>query len=475
MKNLRILAIVISCSCFSYLLLAASKKKNTSEGSPAATEQKSQQEEDPVITEECQRDISIMHENVKNKQFADAYAPWKSVYNTCPNANKVIYTDGAKIIEWMFEKAKTQKEKDELANLSLELCDKRIKYFGTDPKYPKAYILGEKGLEYCQYFIKDSVKSKAYPWLKESVKGMRAKSKISVISKFMEVSYAMYKHNPEKYRNQYIADYTLSSDIFSEMMSNKANVESAATYKEYIDNIFAQSGAASCEKLDELYKKLVSDSKEDVEKLTKIIRLYRKVDCTESDVYFMASEFVHKKNPSAESAVGCAKMCIKKEDWEGALNYYLEALNLLGDTEDEDKADYNYMVAYLYSDKMRKSEMAKNYLTKAISIDPNVGRYYILLGLCYTNAKPYTEKDGSAAKCAILNKTVFWAAVDKFIKAKSVDASCAEDANKLIATYSKYFPTKEEIFDLPNELGKEGQTFRVGGWVNETTTCRAAK
>ena len=77
------------------------------------------------------------------------------------------------------------------------------------------------------------------------------------------------------------------------------------------------------------------------------------------------------------------------------------------------------------------------------------------------------------AKAAILNKSVFWVAVDKFQKAKMVDPDVTEDANKLIASYSKYFPTKEEIFDLP-EL-HEGESFTVAGWIRESTTCRAAR
>ena len=104
---------------------------------------------------------------------------------------------------------------------------------------------------------------------------------------------------------------------------------------------------------------------------------------------------------------------------------------------------------------------------------PNQGRCYILIGCCYAAAKPYTEADYPAAKAAILNKTVFWAAVDQFNKAKQVDPSCASDADKLIAAYSKYYPTKEEIFDLPGELG--GSTYIVGGWINEKTLCRPAK
>ena len=63
--------------------------------------------------------------------------------------------------------------------------------------------------------------------------------------------------------------------------------------------------------------------------------------------------------------------------------------------------------------------------------------------------------------------------MDQFAKAKQVDPSVSGDADKLISMYSKYFPTKEEMFDLPNELG--GSTFIVGGWINEKTVCRPAK
>ena len=457
-------------------LFAAPKKKTNSDTGVSPSVSSTQIEEvEPIITEECQRNISIMHEYVKNKQFASAYEPWKAVYNSCPNANKVIYTDGSKIIEWLFDNAKTEKEKNDLAQLAIDACDKRIKYFGNDTKYPRVYILGEKGLEYCKYFSADTIKEKAYPWLKESIEGMKEKSKLSVLNKFMEISYDMYKSDPGKYGEQYLADYTKISDIFAIMIANSKDPSTITAYKDYIDNFFAQSGAASCSKLDELYQTLVENSKDDVDVLVKIMRLYKKVKCTESDVYFSASQYVHMKNPSVESAVGCAKMCMKKEDWENALNYYLQALELLGDNEDEDKADYHYTVAFIYCDKMHRYETAKSHLLKAINLDSNTGKYYILLGICYANAKPYTEKDTSPAKCAILNKTVFWAAVDKFIKARNVDPTCADDANKLIKTYSKFFPTREEIFDLPNDLGKEGSSFKVPGWVNEITTCRSVQ
>lgn len=69
-------------------------------------------------------------------------------------------------------------------------------------------------------------------------------------------------------------------------------------------------------------------------------------------------------------------------------------------------------------------------------------------------------------------KAVFWAAVDKYAKAKQVDSELEESMNSLIASYSQYFPSKEDIFfhDL-----KVGDTYSIGCWINERTTVRERK
>ena len=43
-------------------------------------------------------------------------------------------------------------------------------------------------------------------------------------------------------------------------------------------------------------------------------------------------------------------------------------------------------------------------------------------------------------------------------------------ASEFISSYSKYYPTKEERFDLPNEFS--GSTYYVGGWIGESTSIR---
>ena len=139
LKTLLVVALAAAVPVMSF----AKKPKKVAEETPVEA-QAALPEEDPVITEECVMNVSLFHESVKNKMYADAYGPWMEVYTTCPNANKSIYSDGAKIVEALYQAASDPAEKERLAKLAIEMQDKRIRYFGNDPKYPKAYILGER-------------------------------------------------------------------------------------------------------------------------------------------------------------------------------------------------------------------------------------------------------------------------------------------------------------------------------------------
>lgn len=469
-KSLLVIALAAAVPAMSY----AKKPKKGAE--PVAQEEVKPAEPDeiPTITEECVVNVSLFHESVKNKQFADAYEPWWEVYTTCPNANKSIYTDGAKIVEALYSTSKDPAEKERLAKLAIEMQDKRIKWFGNDPKYPASYILGEKGLAYLDFYGETKL-PEAHQCLQQSARAMGEKSKIQVLVKLVDVSYALYKQDPDNLAEQFIGDYELASNALAAQAADASNknAEVAGKQKDYVDNIFAISGAADCSKLDEIYDAAVKANLTNLDMLQKIAKLYKRVRCTESDVYFAACEAAHKLQPTQESAAGCASMSAKKGDYEQAIAYYDQAIQLAKVEEEmEDVADYQYNVAVYYFANLKRYPEARKYALESIKtltdlgISKGQGRCYIIIGMAYAATQPY----GNDAKGHILNKTVYWAAVDKFVKAKQVDPSVEATANEYIASYKKYFPTKEEQFDLPNEFS--GSTFTVGGWINETTAIR---
>ena len=101
---------------------------------------------------------------------------------------------------------------------------------------------------------------------------------------------------------------------------------------------------------------------------------------------------------------------------------------------------------------------------KAISLNKNWGEPYLLIGQIYAESKGDLV---AAQEC--IPKAAYWIAVDKFIEAKKADPSVETEANKLIATYSKYFPSKEDAFFCSIN---EGDTYKIGSWINEITSAR---
>ena len=448
--------LVLIALCFTIPMMGFAQKKKKKGAEPEVVA--------PVVEtlsdEECMTNISLFHESVKNNQMEEAYGFWLPVYQSRPDMNKAIYTDGAKILDYRYQQATDENVRKALRDSILQLHDDRIKYF-DEAKYPDAYVLGLKAVDYLAYFTEDELALPAYGWLKESVTALGAKAQITVLRKFVEVSYNIYKSNPDQYGDQFLADYQMSSAALEQIAAaGGKNATHAASQKAYVDRLYAASGAADCGQMDQMYASVVAESASDLEKLGSIMKLYRRLGCTDSDVYFAAAEHAHKLQPTSESAAGCAQMCIKKDDFAGAVEYYKQALSLV--TNDEDKADYLYRMANVYV-SLKNYPQGVAYAQQALDIDPEDGRCYLLMGICYASAKIYDDP--------ILQRSVFWVACDMFQKAKAVDASCTSDANKLIATYRQYFPSKEDVF-FHRDLN-EGSPFRVGGWIGRTTTCRS--
>ena len=448
--------VLLIALCFAIPMAGFAQKKKKKGAEPEVVA--------PVVEtlsdEECMVNLSLFHESVKNKQYDEAYGFWLPVYQSRPDLNKAIYTDGTEILGHRYQQATDENVRKALRDSIMQLHDDRIKYF-DEARYPDAYVLGLKAMDYLTYFQEDELALPAYGWMKESVTALGAKAQITVLRKFVELSYNIYKSNTEQYGDQFLADYQLASAALEQIVvAGGKNAEPASHQKAYIDRLYAASGAADCGQMDQMYASVVAESASDIEKLGSIMKLYRRLGCTESDVYFAAAEHAHKLQPTSESAAGCAQMCIKKGDLNGALEYYKQALSMV--TNDEDKADYLYRVANVYV-LLKNYQQGAAYAQQSLDVNPEDGRCYLLMGICYASAKIYDDP--------ILARSVFWVACDMFRKAKTVDSSCATDANKLIATYSQYFPSKEDVF-FHKELN-DGQPFRVGGWIGKTTTCRS--
>ena len=169
---------------------------------------------------------------------------------------------------------------------------------------------------------------------------------------------------------------------------------------------------------------------------------------------------MYQIDPTAEAAYSLAIMFLKRQDFDKTETYLKEAIEKSDDNEA--KADYYMKMAQL---KLAKKQYpaAKANALEVLKVNPNSGAAYILIGRAYAAYSPNYGED------AFDHASVFWAAVDKFNKAKQVDPSVAEEANNLIKGYSPHFPNKDEAFF---RSVTDGATVKIGGWINESTTAR---
>ena len=409
----------------------------------------------------CLENLSMYQSYYKIKDYESAYASWKVVFDECPQAGgRTLYGNGAYLIVQKMMKAPTA-EKQQWFDLLMKCYDQRVQYFGTDRKYSEAWIRGRQAVDYMNYSGDANMLSKVLPWLKQAVDHGMHNADADVINSYFQMLEKQYQTNPEAYRAEFIDEYLRVGDMLDKriMMADKQQ-NNYQLVRNNIDNIFSVSGAADCKTLEGVFASKVEAEKENTEALNKIIRVFRMAGCKESDVYSTASIYSHKLNPTAQTAEGCAQRAIKQEKYTEALAFYDEALQL--EEIDSLKYDYAYAKAAMLRQLGRYAE-ARSAAYQAISFNGKEGEPYILIATMYADSNPFGDDK-------ILAKTVYWAAVDKLEKAKSIDPACSEAAQKLISAYRQHYPSKEDVFFKP-EL-KPGTMFHIGGWMNEDVRCR---
>lgn len=415
----------------------------------------------------CIPNSSVAREAVKAGNFKDAYLPWKVVLENCPTLRYYTFTDGFKILKSFLDantdrnSADYKKYFDELMNLhdlrmkyTPEFISKGVKVSSVDD------ALGSKALDYIQYAPSADVKQ-AYQWFKQSLDAEKSNSSPNVMHFFLDMSLQYLKAN-DAHKEQFIKDYLEATKYADEAIANEPGENMVAALKTVRGNLDAQfinSGAATCESLQNIYAPKVEANQTNLDALKEIIKIMAMMGCRESDAYLQASLYAYRLEPSADAAIGCAAMAFKKGDTDGSVKFFDEALAL--ETDNAKKADIAYKAASVLA-SVKKNSQAKSYAQKAISLNENFGAPYILIAQLYASNYKWNDE-------AALNKCTFFVVIDKLQRAKSVDPSVTEEANKLIGSYSAYTPEAKDLFMLGY---KPGDRITIGGWIGETTTIR---
>ena len=387
----------------------------------------------------------------------EAYPYWQQIVANCPKQSKNLYTNGINIMRVKIAKAKDQAERDAFIEELMRMYDVRIATYGEGPKWTakKAMdlqdILGNEGLE------------RYYALYDQAVK-MEGELEAGYLVKYMEatIDYVRAgKAEPTLVVDNYdIASEKLEAELdkFVELNDTVKSTE----IRGYIAGVEAAfSPYATCEQLVEIYGKKFEADPENIALLKKITGILKKKRCIDQPLFFSATENLYRLEPNPATAMLMGQMCLSKKQYTDAIQYLRDAANEL--TGKDKYMAYRYL-GHCYNSTKNYSAARSAYLSAA-EADRTKGEPYRMIAQLYA-ATASSASDDNMNGCS-----AYWAAVDKLQRSKAVDNSeeNVQACNALIGRYSGHFPKTAQAFMLNLENGK---SFRVPGWIGETTTVR---
>ena len=397
----------------------------------------------------CKENVSVFREYCKQKNYEDALNPWRWAYTNCPASYATIYKNGPKIIKAQIKKY--PENKNEYIDTLMMIFDQRIKYgFGKE-----GYILGLKGYEL--FFVDKNRAEEAYQILKTSINMDNNTSSVQAVYAYMKAIIHLQKKGI-KSKEDVLSAYSIVSEIVDYNIKNQSKTtKNFIKYSEKIEDMFTPY--ANCEDIISLYSEKFQTSKEDIDLLKRIEKILTEKECVKNQLYLDLLSILKDLDESYDYQIKLASALF-------ANGYFLKSSNIynkiLQDYDLEENLNVRILLDYANSLRMEKKySQAISQTIKALQIKPDLGEAHLLQGNIYVSGAKSCGNDFEQT-------TVYWLAVDCFVKAKS-DDKVKDIAVKLINTYSKYFPNKETCFF--NGV-QSGEKYNIGCWINKTTLAR---
>ena len=426
----------------------------------------------------------------KDGMSPEMVSAWRYVFLNSPRLSQFTYTNGEKIMDYFIRT--DVKNKDAYIDTLNMLADTRAICFPNDPKTGASQIANIKAKKgYLMYTYNKDRYEEAYNVLKEAVELDITQIQVGFLDSYFRAAADMV-NNGKAEKMTVIDVYQQLSDVLDDNVKdlaetetelltakqeaeeagdaeavagfdkqiekNEKNINNYKGVKNNIDNLFQPF--ASCEDLIKVFSAKMAENPDDVNLLKRITTILDKKDCTDSKLFLDASKSLYALEPSPESAYNIGIQLFKDKKYGESATYFEQATK----ASNNDRVYRAYRNLAMCYQNVGNYSKARDAARRAAQVDPTAGEPYLIIGMLYAeSSKQFTGLDANI---------VFCAAVDKFQKAKAIDAGVADRANDLIRAYSQYFPKVEDIFF--NDYN-EGQTYSIGGWIGETTTIRARK
>ena len=407
----------------------------------------------------CVSFLNFYKDFFKQNNLKEAAPLWQKAMKSCPpTASQNMLMDGNKIFKYIMRSYKPgTPEYQNCVDSIMILHDLRAEYY---PKY--AFKAKEnKAIDYIN-LVKDDQKVRDMIAEVISMNANKANSVLFVT--YMDRTKDLYiaqKISAEDVLN----DYSKYSELFQKKVDADPSDQNKSAYQAF-ENFFINSGVATCENLVKVFEPRFQANQEDLELAKTIVKVFADRECMNEDLYLSAVVKMHQLEPSYNSAYYLYKLYASKGEEDKAIEMLQEALNY-EDIEASKKAELLMELAvYTYKNKLGSAK-AVAYAREAMEIDnSHAARANFLIANIWVATSCKGSND-------IESRAKYWVATDYLNRAKALDPSVSEEADKLLRQYRQYFPQAADAFmyDLV-----DGASYSVScGGLNATTTVRTIK
>ena len=297
------------------------------------------------------------------------------------------------------------------------------------------------------------------------------------MAKAVEDYKSAFEQNPEKLTQQ--SDGYYLKIIIRNLASDGKNDEALAMIEEaskhddgalgdFFDDMRSDLFESNEERIT-FYEGKLEENPEDVEVLNALRDLYEEEEMVEEGQ--QVNMTLYELNPNLENTRALAEFAIKNANYSNAIKYLKEALDKTDDSNIKAEISLDLAGAYLNTDNLQQS---RRYARQAADLRSGWGAPYIMIGDIYAEA---VNACTSGRKIERSDRAVYWLAVDYYNKAKNVDSSSSNNADRKINAYEPVLPSAEDIHFTSGWTEGESLTINSSinscyGWINESTTVR---
>jgi tetratricopeptide (TPR) repeat protein len=418
--------------------------------------------------DDVENNYVIYRDFLKVGDYTRAYELWQKVYAIAPAADgkrETVFNDGIYFYENLIRGEEDSIRRDEYIDMVFQLYDE------LDRCYPQGgYVSGRKAFDlYYKYPHKASPKE-IFELFRASADMDGMKSQFFILNPFTAL-------------------------LVDQFLEGNVSVEEAKKYEELILGVLKKGlaeckGAEDCDKwniineyapvrleafetvkgfydCDYYLEKYYPDFQQNPMDCDVIRTVYSRLkwgECQESDPRFREVIQAGNKNCVEEKALASAYKALREARYREAIDLFQQAAN--DEKDAAKKANIVLTISKIYYSHLKNFPTARKFARDASAIRPNWGEPYMLIGRLYASSGPLCGPGRGWD-----SQVVTWPAIDMWNKARQVDPGVAREANDLINRYQVFMPSREDIFQ---KLHKEGETYFVGCWIQESTTIRAA-